>query len=106
MTNLVLATVLLFASDPQTERLFKAKCASCHGDDGKGQTDQGKKYGVPDFSAVTFQKSKTDDQLKEEVGNPKSVDKSGQKLDIHGYKTKLRADQIDALIKHVRGFAK
>jgi len=30
------------ASDPKTERLWKAKCASCHGIDGKGDTDQGK----------------------------------------------------------------
>ena len=106
MSHFIWAAFLLFASDPQTERLFKAKCASCHGDDGKGQTDSGKKYGVPDFSGVTWQKSKTDEQLKEAFGNPKSVEKAGQKLDIHGYKSKLRADQIDALVKHLRGLSK
>ena len=38
--------------DKKAERNWKAKCASCHGADGKGQTDQGKKLKVEDMSSA------------------------------------------------------
>ena len=38
-----------------TEELYKAKCAACHGADGKG-TAAGKKMGAPEFSSAAVQK--------------------------------------------------
>ena len=38
------------------EDLYKAKCASCHGADGKASA-AGKKMGAPDFSSDTVQKA-------------------------------------------------
>ena len=43
-------------SDPKTERLWKAKCASCHGADGKAQTEQGKKMAMHDITTAEWQK--------------------------------------------------
>jgi mono/diheme cytochrome c family protein len=38
-----------------TEELYKAKCAGCHGADGKG-TAAGKKMGAQEFSSAAVQK--------------------------------------------------
>lgn len=46
MKKLVLASALLaanvFAAAPNGKALFETNCASCHGNDGKAQTDVGK----------------------------------------------------------------
>ena len=46
--------------DKKAERLWKAKCGSCHGADGKAQSDQGKKLGVRDMTLPAYQKEVTD----------------------------------------------
>jgi mono/diheme cytochrome c family protein len=80
--------------EKKTERLWKAKCASCHGADGKGETEQGRKLGVKDYTSAEWQKSKTDAQIKAAiVDGVKGMD---------GYKDKLAADQVDALVAGVR----
>src|SRR3954465_4773377 len=55
VTKLLLLGFLWAASargeaDPKAARAWKAKCASCHGADGAGQTDQGKKLKVDDMT--------------------------------------------------------
>src|SRR5882672_10554122 len=67
--------------DKKAERNWKGKCASCHGADGKGQTDQGKKMKVDDMTAASWQKG---DAVME------------------GYKDKLDGAQIDGLVAYVR----
>ena len=49
-----------FAQDAAA--LYKAKCAACHGADGKADTAVGKKIGVRDFAAPEVQKQ-SDDEL-------------------------------------------
>ncbi len=88
--------------DKKTERTWKAKCASCHGADGKAATDQGKKLGIPDYTDASFQKSKTDDQLKTAITNGVKTDKG----EMEGYKEKLSGEEIDNLVKLVRSFSK
>jgi cytochrome c553 len=88
--------------DKKTERTWKAKCASCHGADGKAETDQGKKLGIPNYSEAAFQKSKTDDQLKAAIANGVKNDKG----EMEGYKDKLSGEEIDNLVKVVRSFGK
>ena len=50
-------------ADKKTIRTWKAKCASCHGEDGKGATEQGKKMGVRDMTSADFAKE-TDARVK------------------------------------------
>lgn len=88
--------------DKKTERTWKAKCASCHGADGKAETDQGKKAGIPNYSDSAFQKSKTDGQLKSAIANGAKTDKG----EMEGYKDKLSGEEIDNLVKLVRSFGK
>ena len=83
--------------DKKTERLFKAKCASCHGADGKGATDQGKKMAIADLTAT----SKTDDQLKESIAKGVKKEKDGKKQEMDPFSEKLDAAQIDSLVGYI-----
>ncbi len=88
--------------DKKAERLFKAKCASCHGTDGKGQTDQGKKMAISDLSAPDFQKAKTDDQIKASIANGVKKEKNGKKQEMDPFSEKLEAAQIESLVAYIR----
>lgn len=82
--------------------LFKKKCASCHGDDGKGETRMGKRLGAKDY---------TDPKVLAELKDEKAftVIKEGLKEDG---KTKMKPEgdltdaQIKALIAHMKAFGK
>jgi mono/diheme cytochrome c family protein len=97
---------LIASADPQTERLWKAKCGSCHGPDGKGQTEQGKKMAVSDMSSAAWQAQFTDDKLKAAISDGLKRDKNGVHQEMDAYKTKLRPDQIDALAAYLRTLKK
>ena len=99
---LALSAFAVRAEDKKTERTWKSKCASCHGVEGKADTDLGKKAGIPSYADAAFQKGKTDQQLKDAIANGVKTDKG----EMDGFKDKLDAAQIDALVAHIRGFAK
>src|SRR5262245_27465120 len=61
--------------DKKTVRTWKAKCSSCHGEDGKGQTEQGKKMGIRDMSSPAFTKDMTDAKMKDAILNGVKVTK-------------------------------
>ena len=88
--------------DKKIERTWKAKCASCHGADGKGQTDQGKKMGIADYTDAAWQKSKTDADIKKAITEGVNREKDGKKQEMEPYKEKLDAAQIDGLVGFVR----
>jgi mono/diheme cytochrome c family protein len=85
---------IAFAADGAAT--FKAKCASCHGADGKGQTPMGKKMNLRDLGSPEVQKQ-TDKELYDwtAVGKGK----------MPGYKDKLTDAEIKALVAHMRAFA-
>ena len=86
---------LAFAADGAA--VYKAKCASCHGADGKGQSPMGKKMNLRDLGSPEVQKQ-TDKELYDwtAVGKGK----------MPGYKDKLSDEEIKALVAHMRAFAK
>ena len=88
--------------DKKTKRLWKAKCASCHGANGKGQTDQGKKMGIADYAAADWQKGRTDGQLKASISDGVNREKAGKKQEMDPFKDKLDAAQIDSLVGYIR----
>jgi mono/diheme cytochrome c family protein len=77
--------------DKKTERTWKAKCSSCHGADGAGATDQGKKLGVKNYQDAGFHAKATDAQLKDAIAK-------GQGKDMPAYPD-VDADQLVALIR-------
>jgi mono/diheme cytochrome c family protein len=77
--------------------LYKAKCASCHGADGKGQSAMGKKMNLRDLGSPEVQKQ-TDKELYDWTAEGKGK--------MPAYKDKLSADEIKALVAHMRTFKK
>ena len=51
------------------ERTWAAKCSSCHGETGKGDTAKGKEMGVKDYTSPDWQKGITDDKIKAGIEN-------------------------------------
>jgi mono/diheme cytochrome c family protein len=84
----------VFAADGAA--IYKTKCATCHGADGKGQTPMGKKMNLRDLGSPDVQKQ-TDKELYDwtAVGKGK----------MPGYKDKLSDEEIKALVAHMRTFA-
>ena len=101
--NLLLALVLTLslsasmrAADSATATLYKAKCASCHGMDGKG-TAMGEAMGVSDFASPKVQKE-TDQELIEITAKGKN--------DMPEYGSTLKDSPIKALVAYSRKLAK
>jgi cytochrome c553 len=109
-----LAAILLAAAVPRAAgaevdkkllRTWKAKCSSCHGEDGKGATDQGKKMGVRDMSSAEFAKDATDAKMTEAITNGTKT-KDGKTQQMEPYKDKLKPEEIAALVAYVKAFRK
>lgn len=86
---------IAFAADGAA--IYKAKCASCHGADGKGQSPMGKKMNLRDLGSPEVQKQ-TDKELYDWTADGKGK--------MPGYKDKLSADDIKALVAYMRTFKK
>ena len=105
LTAALVPQLALAEPNPQIDRLFRAKCASCHGPDGKGQTEQGQKMATADMTTGEWQLI-TDDKIKAAIGDGLKRDKNGVKQEMEAYKSKLRPDQIDGLVVYLRAFKK
>jgi mono/diheme cytochrome c family protein len=84
------------------QRPYNANCASCHGKDGKGDTEQGKKKQVKDLTDPAVQAKLTDDQIAKVI-----TDGSNEKgREMKGFKDRLSDDQVKAITAYVRTFKK
>jgi cytochrome c6 len=98
ITFLTLGAAAAFAADaPGAVEIYKAKCASCHGPDGAGQTPAGKAMKVRDLSSAEVQKESDADLLK-------SI--SDGKGKMPAYKAKLSVADVASLVAYIRGLAK
>ncbi len=93
------------AADKKIERLYASKCGSCHGKDGKGQTEKGKKMLMRDIASDEFQKI-SDDDMKKAITEGLKHEKNGVKQEMDGYKDEIAAPEVDALVKYMREFKK
>jgi cytochrome c6 len=97
---LALPLVFLFAVPTQAQdgaALYKSKCATCHGVDGKGDTPVGKALKLRDLGSGDVQKQ-TDEQLTDITAAGKGK--------MPAYKDKLTAEQIKQLVAYMRTFKK
>ena len=76
--------------------VYKAKCASCHGADGGGNTPVGKSLKLRDLSLSEVQKL-SDAELTKIIADGKGK--------MPGFAKKLSADQIKALVETIRAMA-
>lgn len=98
---IVLATISFLSAPAKAdaaaaETTYKAKCAMCHGPDGKGETATGKMMKVKDFASDDVQKM-SDADLTGAI--------SAGKAKMPPFKA-LSADQVKDLVTYVRAFGK
>jgi cytochrome c6 len=103
--SLLLNATALAEADKKTERLWKAKCSSCHGPGGKGDTEKGQQLKILDMTTAGFQ-AKKDDELKNTILNGVKTEKGGVKQEMDPFKDDLTPEQVDSLIALIRTFKK
>jgi cytochrome c6 len=96
IVGLSLAALPVRADTAAAEATYKAKCAMCHGADGKGETPTGKAMKVKDFASEDVQKM-SDADLSAAISTGKGK--------MPGFKT-LTPEQVKDLVAYVRAFAK
>ena len=89
-------SVSSFAGDSGAD-VYKAKCASCHGAEGKGDTAMGKSMKLKDLASEDVQKMSDADLT--------TIVEKGKKP-MPGYEGKLTKDQITEVVKYVRSLKK
>jgi mono/diheme cytochrome c family protein len=96
----LLATTVVWtvpANAQDAAATFKAKCAVCHGADGKGDTVAGKKMGARDFASPEVQKA-SDAELTQILSKGKNK--------MPSFESKLKPEEIKSLIAYVRQLGK
>ena len=79
------------------EAVYKAKCASCHGADGKGATPAGKATKARDFSADEVKKE-TDAEWTEIIVKGKNK--------MPSYDKKLTESEVKDVVAYIRSLSK
>ena len=87
------------ADDSGIDDVYKAKCKGCHGEDGKARTKVGIKEKVKDMTSAEWQAKQTDADIKSVI-----ADGSKDNKKMKPFKEKLSAEEVEGLIRHIRGF--
>jgi mono/diheme cytochrome c family protein len=94
LTGMLFLAPLAMGAEPAARELWvKAKCALCHGLDGSGDTDQGKRLATPDLRAPEVQK-RTDAELEKGV--------TGGHARMPSFKKQVDAAKVRLLIAYIR----
>jgi cytochrome c553 len=99
-TRFALVLTLALAANAYAEEaadVWKAKCKSCHGEDGKAKTKMGEKEKIPDMTAADWQKNHSDEKIREYISEG-----SKENPKMKPFKDKLTPEQIDSLVKYIR----
>ena len=86
------------AATPDGAKLFAAKCATCHGKDGKGSAAMAKMYKLKDPAVLNLTASK-----ETEAGLVKIIANGEEKMPA--FKGKLKEDEIAAVASYVHSLA-
>ena len=99
--SLALAASAAFAEDVKVN--WEKNCQKCHGADGKGETMQGKKLKVKDYTDPKVQASFKDEEA---IKITKEGKKEGDKNLMPKFGDKLSDQEIKDLVAYVRKFKK
>jgi cytochrome c6 len=84
-------------ADDKSAATYKAKCATCHGADGKGDTPAGKSTKVRSFADSDVVKASDDDLA--------GIIEKG-KAKMPGYGKSMKPDEIKDMVAYIRSLAK
>jgi mono/diheme cytochrome c family protein len=87
-----------YKPDKKTKRLFEAKCATCHGDDGRAKTELGQEMGIADMTKAAYWKDLTLEGARKSVLEGIKRIQQGKEQEMKPFKDRLTADQVDALV--------
>jgi cytochrome c6 len=99
LATIVAAPVLLFAgtgADDKSAATYKAKCATCHGADGKGDTPAGKSTKARSFADPEVVKTSDEDLA--------GIIEKG-KAKMPGYGKSMKPDEIKDMVAYIRSLA-
>ncbi len=100
LATIVVAPVLFCAgtrADDKAAATYKAKCATCHGADGKGDTPAGKNTKVRSFADPAVIQASDDDLA--------GIIEKG-KAKMPGYGKSMKPDEIKDMVAYIRSLAK
>ena len=97
----VSATPSLYAANAAT--LWKKDCASCHGDDGRGDTKAGRKLYINDLTDASLQAKFTDEEAAKSI---KFGLKDAKDKVIMNAISGVSDDDVKALVSYVRSLKK
>jgi cytochrome c6 len=86
-----------YKGDKKIKRLFEAKCASCHGEDGRGKTELGLEMGIADMTQAAYWKNLTLEVARKEVLEGLQRTANGKQQEMKPFKDRLTPEQVDAL---------
>lgn len=99
--GLLCATLLVFsttaAAQEAGEKTYKAKCASCHGADGKGETAAGKATKARDFCS---------EEVKKETDEEWTAIVIKGKAKMPAYDKKLNESEVKEVLAYIRSLCK
>jgi cytochrome c6 len=93
------------AADKKIERLYKSKCQSCHGADGKAQTEKGKKMKMLDLTTAEWQAKNDDAAIIKAIKEGSKSEKDGVKKEMDPYDD-LDEEQVKGLVAFIRELKK
>jgi len=84
----------------ETNKLFAANCASCHGPDGKAHTPIARRLGVKDLSESRL----TAEQIAQQIRSGSKDAKGSQKMPA--FSDRLTEEEVKSLVSQVQQFQK
>ena len=79
------------------KQLFDTICARCHGQDGRGEPQMKLTLGVPDMTERAWQAARDDQAIRRTIREGSASKK------MPGFGDYFTAEQIDSIVRHVRG---
>ena len=83
--------------------MWDKNCKKCHGEDGKGKTKMGEKFGVKDYTDAKVQGELKDDAMTKAI---KEGVKKGEETKMKPFGDTLSDDDVKALVAYIRAFKK
>jgi mono/diheme cytochrome c family protein len=87
-------------------RLWNSKCATCHGEDGRAVTEQGKEMGIADMTKAAYWKDVTVEGARKAVLEGLKRTVKGKEQEMKPFADRLTPQQVDALNLYAVSFWK
>jgi len=83
-----------------TQENWDAQCKKCHSADGSGSGPMGKKFKLKDYTKADVQAGMTDEEMTAAIKD--GVKDEAGKMKMPAYAEKFSAEEIAALVAHIR----